>query len=151
MENGNQRIHFERDTRQKAIGILIAQEGQVDVAEALGTFQSVISRVLKRYYMTGIPDEQHPGSQYLTTLAHDRYLVQQARREPTVTAPILHFASYKHTGFLFMLKQSGTFFMKQIYDFIVLSDSQHSIKHTVGTAWGFPWPQFPVRMSQNNG
>ena len=45
MENGNQRIHFDLDAMQRAIGILIAQEGQVDVAEALGTTQSVISRV----------------------------------------------------------------------------------------------------------
>ena len=75
--------------------------------------------------MTGFPDEQHPGPQRLTTPVQDCYLVQQARREPTVTAPILHFASYKHIGFLFMLKQSGTVCMKQIYDHLVLSDSQH--------------------------
>ena len=29
--------------------------------------------------MTGIPDEQHPGSQRLTTPVQDRYLVQQDR------------------------------------------------------------------------
>ena len=75
--------------------------------------------------MTGIPDEEHPGPQRLTTPVHDRYLAQQARRKQTVTAPILHFASYKHIGFLFMLKQSGTICMKLIYDFVVLSDSQH--------------------------
>ena len=28
--------------------------------------------------MTGIPDEQHPGPQRLTTPVQDRYLVQQA-------------------------------------------------------------------------
>ena len=36
--------------------------------------------------MTGIP-----GPQRLTTPAQDRYLFQQTRREPTVTAPILAF------------------------------------------------------------
>ena len=41
------------------------------------------------YQMTGIPDEQHSGPQCLTTSVQDRYLVQQARGEPTVTAPIL--------------------------------------------------------------
>ena len=55
--------------------------------------------------MTSIPDEQHPGPQRLTTPVHEHYLVQQARREPAVTAPILHFASYKRM-FLFMLIQS---------------------------------------------
>ena len=45
MEKGNQRIHFDRDTMQRAKGMLIAQEGQVDVAETLGRSQSVISRV----------------------------------------------------------------------------------------------------------
>ena len=122
MENGNERIQFDRDTMQRVIGILNAKEGQDDVAEALGTSQSVISRLSKRYHMTGIPDEQHPGPQRLTTPVQARYLVQQARREPTVTAPILHFACYKHIGFLFMLKQSGTACMKQIYNLVVLSD-----------------------------
>ena len=41
--------------------------------------------------MTGIPDEQHPGPQRLTTPVQDRYLVQQARREPKVIALILAF------------------------------------------------------------
>ena len=41
--------------------------------------------------MTNIPDEQHPGPQRLTTHVQDRYLVHQARKEPTVTAPILAF------------------------------------------------------------
>ena len=41
--------------------------------------------------MTGIPDEQHPGPQSLITSVQDRYLVQQARWESTVTAPILAF------------------------------------------------------------
>ena len=45
MENGNQRIHFDRDTMQRAIGMLIAEEHQVDVAEALWTSQSVISQL----------------------------------------------------------------------------------------------------------
>ena len=62
---------------------------QVGIAEALGTSLSVIGRLQERYRMTRIPDEWHPGPQRLTTLVQDRYLVQQARREPTVTAPIL--------------------------------------------------------------
>ena len=45
MENGNQCIHFEPDITQRATGMLIDQEGQVDVAEALGTSQNVISRL----------------------------------------------------------------------------------------------------------
>ena len=39
--------------------------------------------------MTGIPDKQYPRPQRLTTPVQDRYLVQQARREPTVATPIL--------------------------------------------------------------
>ena len=45
MENGNQRIHFDRDTKQRAIGMLTPKEHLYDVAEALGTSQSVISRL----------------------------------------------------------------------------------------------------------
>ena len=45
MENRNQCIDFDRDAMQRAIGILIAQESQVDVAEALWTSQSVINQL----------------------------------------------------------------------------------------------------------
>ena len=76
MENGNQPTHLDHDTMQRAIGMLIAQESQVEVAEALGTSQSVISRFWKRYHMTGIPEEQNPGPLHLTTPVRDRYLFQ---------------------------------------------------------------------------
>ena len=75
-ENGNQRIHLGCDTMQSAIGMLIAQEHQVDVAEALGRSKSVINRLWKRCRMAGIPDKQHPGPQGLATPVQDHYLDQ---------------------------------------------------------------------------
>ena len=75
MGNGNQPIHLDHDTMQRAI-MLIVQERQVEVAEGLGTSQSVISRLWKRYRITCIPDEQSPGPQCLTTPVQDRYLFQ---------------------------------------------------------------------------
>ncbi|KAL1493686.1 hypothetical protein ABEB36_009381 [Hypothenemus hampei] len=84
-----ERSHLSRDEMLRAIGMLEAGMRQIDVANAIGTSQSVISRLFARYRETGAISERHPGRHRITTRNQDRFLQMTARRIPTVTAPEL--------------------------------------------------------------
>lgn len=67
----------------RAVGMLESGLRQVDVAEALGVSQSVISRLAKRERETGSANERpRSGRPKKTSPADDRFLILQARRHP---------------------------------------------------------------------
>lgn len=86
MEGNQQRQHLSLAEMNRAVGMLEAGRRQVDVAAALNTSQSVISRLWRRYRTSGDPSEQHPGRGRITTAVQDRYLTLEARRRPIITA-----------------------------------------------------------------
>lgn len=70
----------------RAVGMIEAGATQIDVSEAMGTSQSVISRLWSRYRVTGQVVERHRGPQRITTHEQDRFIRNTARRQPNVTA-----------------------------------------------------------------
>ena len=81
-----QRAHLTEEQRLRAIGMLQVGQNQDQVAHAIGTTQSVISRLWRRYYDTGSVAERHPGRGRITTPVQDRYVQLQARRNKNLTA-----------------------------------------------------------------
>lgn len=86
MNEQNRRRHLHPDEMNRAVGMLEVGVRQVDVAERLGTTQSVISRLWRRYRDTGNPRERHLGRRRVTTAIQDRYITLQARRQSSLTA-----------------------------------------------------------------
>lgn len=86
MNEQNRRRHLHPDEMNRAVGMLEVGVRQVDVAERLGTTQSVISRLWRRYRDTGNPRERHLGRRRATTAIQDRYITLQARRQSSLTA-----------------------------------------------------------------
>lgn len=84
-----ERQHLTLDEMNRAVGLLQAGMRQVEVAERMSVSQSVISRLWRRFRETGSPAEQHPGRGRCTTAGQDRFLMLNARRHPTITAPEL--------------------------------------------------------------
>lgn len=60
------RHHLTREEMWRAVGMVEAGSRQIDIAERLGTTQSVISRTLARYRATGDEKEQYPGRRRIT-------------------------------------------------------------------------------------
>lgn len=69
----------------KAVGMLQAGTRQRTVAVALGTTQSVISRL----WTLGSVAERHRGRSHVTTRKQDRYIQNTARQNRTKTAMML--------------------------------------------------------------
>lgn len=86
MGEQDRRRHLRESDMYKAVGMLEAGVRQIVVAEQMGTSQSVISRLWRRYRDTGTPKEQHPGRGRATTAIQDRYITLQARRQNSITA-----------------------------------------------------------------
>lgn len=84
-----ERRHLTRDEMMRAIGLLEAGMRQVDVARQIGTTQSVISRLHRRYREEGDVAERHRGRGRITSPRQDRFLQLTARRNRNVTAPEL--------------------------------------------------------------
>lgn len=84
-----ERRHLNRDEMLRAMGMLEAGMRQIDVARALNTTQSVISRLSARYRESGDVAERHTGRHRITTPQQDHFLQLNARRRPTLTAPEL--------------------------------------------------------------
>lgn len=80
------RRHLTRDQMLRAVGMLEVNQRQMDVARALETTQNVISRLWRRYRLTGRVDERHRGRGRATTAVQDRYLQLSALRATTSTA-----------------------------------------------------------------
>lgn len=80
------RRHLTREEMLRAVGMLEAGSIQSEVAEAMGTGQSVISRLWSRYRVTGEVVERHRGPSRITTRTQDRFLQIAARMHPNVTA-----------------------------------------------------------------
>lgn len=71
----------------RALGMLQAGMRQVDVAQQLGTSQSVISRLWRRFTDTGSTARRRgQGRRRSTTRRQDRYLELTVRRNPTISA-----------------------------------------------------------------
>lgn len=67
----------------RALGIIESGLRQIDVAEALGLSQSVISRLANRMRATGVANERpRSGRPKKTSPVDDRFLILQARRHP---------------------------------------------------------------------
>lgn len=92
------RHHLSREDMLRAIGMLEAGRRQIDVAEAFGTTQSVISRLLTRYRATDDVREHHSGRQRITTPQQDRYVQMSARRNPGATTNQLRDQLYQAHG-----------------------------------------------------
>lgn len=80
------RRHLTEGEMFRAVGMLEAGMRQVDVAAALRTTQSVISRLASRYRETGSVRERHDGRPRATTPRMDRFIQLSARRNRSITA-----------------------------------------------------------------
>ena len=83
----------------RAIGMLQGGMTQREVAAAVGTAQSVISRAWRRYRRSGSVRRGHGGGrQRATTPAQDRFLTIQARRNRFLPAVSLRNNLQNATG-----------------------------------------------------
>ena len=83
MENRNQCIHLDCDTLQGAIEMLIAQERQVDVTEDFWDIPKSHKSIME---VASHDRHFRRTASWISTFnnsVQDRYLVQQARKEPT--------------------------------------------------------------------
>lgn len=86
MEPGSTRRHLTSSEMLLAVGMLQGGRTQADVARAFNVHRSVICRLWQRQCASGSPREQHTHRSRSTSSAQDRYIVLQARRDPTLTA-----------------------------------------------------------------
>ena len=76
-----------QDQRHQAIGMLRAGTPQTDVAQHFNVHPSTVSRLRRRYQVTGrVEDRPRPGVQRVTTGRQDRYIVMQHLRRRFQTA-----------------------------------------------------------------
>lgn len=95
-----QRRHLSREEMMRAVGMLQAGSRQRHVAAAVGTTQSVISRLWTRFRITGSVAERHGGRSRITTRRQDRYIQITARRNRTMTAMMLATRLHSSSGLL---------------------------------------------------
>ncbi|PSN41841.1 hypothetical protein C0J52_16228 [Blattella germanica] len=82
-----QRHHLSSDQVEMVVRLQQRGERQVDIADLIGTSQSVISRVLSRFRDTGLVTRRPgSGSYHMTAPRQDRHIIIQARRTPFATA-----------------------------------------------------------------
>jgi transposase len=99
MANRQVRRRLSEDEMNKGIGMLEAGGSQRHVANALGVSQSVVSRMLSQFQMTGNVLHGHAGGQERsTTQAQDRFNVLQARRQRFSNATTLLNDFHNATG-----------------------------------------------------
>lgn len=78
-----ERHHLEPEVRNIIVRMSNQGHRQVDIAEAVGVSQSVVSRALARFRETGSANRRPgSGSQRITTQREDRNIVITARRNP---------------------------------------------------------------------
>ena len=75
----------------RGLGMIESGMRQVDVAEALNTSQSVISRLIARHHLTADVRERHTVRNRITTPVQDRLIQRTARRNPTITCNQIRF------------------------------------------------------------
>lgn len=78
------RRHLTRKEMLRAIGMLEAGARQCNVADAIGTSQSVIFKLLSSYQDTGEVAERYTGNIRVATARQDRFLQITARRQSNV-------------------------------------------------------------------
>ena len=82
-----QRHHLSSDQIEMVVRLQQRDERQVDIADLIGTSQSVISRVLSRFRDTGLVTRRHgSASNRKTTPRQDLHIIIQAKRTPFATA-----------------------------------------------------------------
>ena len=85
------RNHLRPYDMVRAVGTFESGIRQVNVAEALNSFQAVISRSIARYNSTGVVRKCHTVLHRITTSVQDRYIQLTARRNPPLTCNQLCF------------------------------------------------------------
>ncbi|GFX43011.1 transposable element Tcb2 transposase [Trichonephila clavipes] len=102
MSTMSQRSHLIDSEAWRVVGRLEGGQTQVEVAQAIGVSQSVISRIWNRFLETGSAGRRPgQGRRRATTPNKDRYLVLTARRHRNMNATLLQQHLRSATGTTF--------------------------------------------------
>ncbi|GFW25492.1 HTH_Tnp_Tc3_2 domain-containing protein [Trichonephila clavipes] len=90
MSTMSQRSHLTDSEAWRVVGMLEGGQTQVEVAQAIGVSQSVISRIRNRFLETGNAGRRPgQGRRRATMPNEDRYLVLTGRRHRNMNATLL--------------------------------------------------------------
>ncbi|GFW60899.1 transposable element Tcb2 transposase [Trichonephila clavipes] len=99
MSTMSQRSHLTDSEAWRVVGRLEGGRTQVEVAQAIGVSQSVISRIWNRFLETGSAGRRPgQGRRRATTPNEDRYLVLTARRHRNMNDTLLQQHLHLATG-----------------------------------------------------